>query len=50
MDKDVIIITKKDVKEKFGRYLAKIYYQDGLEWICINDELIELGLAVPFMV
>ena len=50
MDKDVIIITKKDVKEKFGRYLAKIYYQDGLDWICINDELIELGLAVPFMV
>lgn len=50
MDKEVIIITKKDGKEKFGRYLAQIYYQDGLEWVCINDELVKLGLAVPFMV
>jgi len=49
LDKDVIIITKKDVKEKFGRYLAFIYYQDGLEWKCINDELVNLGLAVKFM-
>jgi micrococcal nuclease len=50
MDKEVIIITKKDGKEKFGRYLAQIYYQEGLEWVCINDELVKLGLAVPFMV
>jgi micrococcal nuclease len=50
MDKEVIIITKKDGKEKFGRYLAQIYYQDGLDWVCINDELVKLGLAVPFMV
>jgi len=49
MDKDVIIITKKDVIEKYGRYLAFIYYQDGFEWKCINDELINLGLAVKFM-
>ena len=51
MGKEVIIVTKKDTKEKYGRYLAWIHYQDaeGL-WVCLNKKLVELNLAVPFMV
>jgi micrococcal nuclease len=49
LDKEVIIITKKDAKEKFGRYLAWIYYQENAEWVCINNKLIDLGLAEPYM-
>jgi micrococcal nuclease len=49
LDKEVIIITKKDTKEKFGRYLAWIYFQENLEWVCINNKLVELGLAESYM-
>ena len=43
--------TIKDKKDKYGRYLAKIFIinKDGEE-ICVNDSLIKEGLAVPFMV
>ena len=44
--KIVYIVTTKDKKEKYGRYLAKVYLPDG---ICINDLLISEGLAKPFM-
>jgi micrococcal nuclease len=48
-DKDIIIISIKDEKEKFGRWLGKIYYQNGENWIDLNQEMIDLGLAVKFM-
>jgi micrococcal nuclease len=47
--KDIIIVSIKDEKEKYGRWLGKIYYQDGENWIDLNQELIDKGLAVKFM-
>ena len=50
-NKEVCILTKKDTKEKYGRYLAWIYYRDSEDlWVCLNKKLVELNLAVPFMV
>jgi hypothetical protein len=43
------VVLEKDAKEKFGRYLAWIYYQENAEWVCINNKLIDLGLAEPYM-
>jgi len=45
-NKTIYIVTTKDKKEKYGRYLAKVYLNDGT---CINDLLITEGLARPFM-
>ena len=50
MGKEVIIVTKKDTKEKFGRYLAWVYYLEGTDWVCLNNKLVDLNLAVKFMV
>ena len=51
LNKEVCILTKKDSKEKYGRYLAWVYYKDADNlWICLNKKLVELNLAVPFMV
>ncbi len=50
LNKEVIIITKKDSKEKYGRYLAWVYYlENEKDWVCLNKKLVELNLAVPFM-
>ena len=48
--KEVIIVTKKDRKEKYGRYLAEVFFLVGAEWISLNKTLIAKGLAVEFMV
>lgn len=37
--------TYKDRTEKYGRYLAEIFYGNPDLPICLNQELIELGLA-----
>lgn len=50
LNKEVCILTKKDAKEKYGRYLAWVYYLDGAEWVCLNNKLVDLNLAVKFMV
>ena len=51
LNKEVFILTKKDSKEKYGRYLAWVYYlENDKDWVCLNNKLIELNLAVPFMV
>jgi micrococcal nuclease len=50
MGKDVIIVTKKDRKEKYGRYLAEVFYEDETgNFISLNVELVQKSLAVPFM-
>jgi micrococcal nuclease len=48
LGKDVIVQTYKD--DAFGRYLAHIYYigEDGAIHN-LNQELLDLGLAVPFV-
>ncbi len=45
-NKDVVIKTIKDEKEKYGRYLATIL----LAGIDINEQLVSEGLAVKYMV
>ena len=50
MGKEVIIVTKKDTKEKYGRYLAEVFYKDETgNYISLNEELIQKGVAVSFM-
>jgi micrococcal nuclease len=43
---EVKIRTFKDIKEKYGRYIAEIYYYtlDG-HMICLNDKLVQENLA-----
>ena len=41
---ECIVQSIKDKTEKFGRYLGVIW-KDG---VCLNDELIKLGLAKPY--
>ena len=48
--KEVIIVTKKDGKEKYGRYLAEVFFLVGAEWISLNKTLLDKGLAIEFMV
>lgn len=48
-DKEVIIMSLKDEKEKFGRWLGRIYYHNGKDWVNLNQELIDKGLAVKYM-
>lgn len=43
--KQVVIKTQKDKTGKYGRYLAEIITQDGVN---INELLIEEGLAIPY--
>jgi micrococcal nuclease len=45
---DIITIeTIKDKKEKYGRYLANVYVLLDDRQICLNDYLLNNGLAVP---
>lgn len=46
LGKSVIIRTHKDKTEKYGRWLAEIFIDGG----CVNDSLVEVGLAVRYMV
>ena len=38
---EVVVETIKDAKGKFGRYLARVH----VGGVCLNDELVTLGLA-----
>lgn len=38
--------SEKDKREKFGRYLAKVYFPESQE--CLNDILIQKGMAVEY--
>ncbi|MBM3143894.1 MAG: nuclease [Chloroflexi bacterium] len=44
--KDVHVVTIKDRKGKYGRYLAEIWAQDqDGAWVNVNDLLVEKGYA-----
>jgi micrococcal nuclease len=32
-------------RQTFGRYVAEVYYQKGEDWVHLNQELVDLGLA-----
>ena len=49
-DKDVVIETVKDTTEKYGRYLARVFVKIDGTWTCVNDVMINEGLAKPYMV
>jgi micrococcal nuclease len=49
INKPIIIQSIKDKKEKYGRFLAKIYVQESNGWINVNDLIISKGLAEKFM-
>lgn len=43
-----VVETFKDRREKFGRYLVRLYTEGITEApICLNDALVEAGHAVP---
>ena len=42
----ITITTVKDRKEKFGRYLATVYY--GEKQKNLNEELLSSGMATPY--
>lgn len=47
--KEITITTQKDKQEKFGRYLADVYFVDdkgNKRWL--NQELIQKGYARPY--
>lgn len=51
LGRDVLIRTYKDGKEKYGRYLADIFYtpEDEVGFVkpvCLNDEMVNKGLAI----
>ncbi|AFH48130.1 Hypothetical protein IALB_0418 [Ignavibacterium album JCM 16511] len=46
LDKEIIIETIKDTKEKFGRYLGEIWLKDkNGNFININDEMVKHKFA-----
>ena len=42
----ITITTVKDRKEKFGRYLATVFYGDDMK--NLNEELLQNGMAKPY--
>ena len=50
LGKEVTLITIKDSKGKYGRYLGTIYLEVDDELIDINQQLITEGLAEPYLV
>lgn len=42
LDKEIILRTYRDKKGKYGRWLADVLIDE----VCINDELVEKGLAI----
>jgi len=53
MDKEILLVTKKDSKGKYGRWLGEIYpygeFMDNLtEDISYNQRLLDEGYAEPY--
>ena len=45
----ILIETIKDKKEKYGRYLAKIFITKNKKQICLNDYLLTNGYVVKMI-
>lgn len=46
LGKSIILQTIKDRKGKYGRYLGELWLQQNGQWINVNDDLVQAGLAV----
>lgn len=46
--KQVMIITYKDKKEKYGRYLATINLPG--DSVSVNDRMVQEGHAIPYLI
>ncbi len=44
-DKTIMISTVKDKSDQFNRYLVKVLYWSGSEWIDLSEYLLKEGLA-----
>ena len=44
--KEIHLQTIKDKQEKYGRYLAEVFVQQGDVWLNVNDEMVKNGHAV----
>lgn len=42
---DIILVPGKSTTDKYGRYLAYVYYKSGDKWYNLNEELVANGLA-----
>lgn len=47
LNKEVIIKTRKDKQEKYGRWLGEIYIPNTT--ISVNQILLNEGLAIPYL-
>ncbi|MGL5415827.1 MAG: thermonuclease family protein [Clostridium sp.] len=41
----ILLVTGRDEQDKYGRFLAYVYYKEGGEWYNLNEELVANGLA-----
>ena len=49
LNKEIFIETKKDKKEKYGRYLGEIWaLNDQGDYFNVNDKMVKDGYAVPY--
>lgn len=51
LNKNVIVHTKKDFKDKYGRWLVTIYYfveGENKDWVNLNKELVKNGMALDY--
>lgn len=49
LDRDIILQTIKDKKEKYGRYLGEIWVADSAgQYFNVNDEMISQGFAIHY--
>ena len=46
LNKEIILQTIKDRKEKYGRYLGEVFLEQKKSFININDELVKNGFAL----
>ena len=46
LDKMIVVETIKDDTEKYGRYLAEIWLEQGGQWLNVNDLMVARGFAL----
>ena len=49
LNKEILIETILDRKEKFGRWLGRINYKVDDQWVNLNKEMIANKMAIVFM-